>query len=71
MIINSPFSHFLDGYIYDSEAGAGSSQKNNDAGALADTSVVGWTDMKQFDDDHDNDWFEEEENRLGQCVINL
>ena len=34
-----------------------------------DAPVFDWTDMKQYDDDHDQDWFEEEEKRLGKCVF--
>ena len=34
-----------------------------------DAPVFDWTDMKQYDDDHDQDWFEQEEKRLGKCVF--
>jgi len=30
--------------------------------------IGSWSDMKQFDDDHDQDYFKEEERRLGNIL---
>ena len=37
-------------------------------GIAAEAPVADWSDMKMFDDDHDPDWFEEEEKRLGKYM---
>lgn len=46
--------------------------RSSDPVSLADDiPIAGWTDMKQFDDDHDPDWFDEEETRLGMLILQI
>lgn len=41
-------------------------RKYQDAGASGSRYVSSWAAMKQYDDDHDNQWFEDQNAELGK-----